>query len=645
MNLAHKVATFYLEQNDLYNAYKYNNVEQLFYEKMSHESYGGKTTEYMNRVLYHCIYQRISILEKKQSYNEALDLAFNLLRTYESHGLQTERTAKLEEEIGYIYYLFGNYEKALSFYLKAIDVIKTTNDLFKIGSVYNDLYGIYSAMGDKNTAIKYCFSALNCFKKVNHREGVRVAYGNLTMYYQDLNVDKALAYELQSLEMRGDSVDFDNPGLDELTLGKLYQKKAAIEKNPTKKKEFIALSEKSFGKACRIGKWLNDKSILKDYMEGMALLEKEMNNPEKAFEYMRQFAMYKDSLISEQNNTASINSLLKYEFNKKEREQQLLVEKREALKQKEFEKQKILKNVFIGGFIFAALFGLFVFGGFKNKQKAHRIISTQKNEVERQKKMVEDKQSQLLHSINYAQRIQNNLLKSENDLRDILPESFIIFKPRDIVSGDFYWFTKTGSDEIIIILGDCTGHGVPGALLSMIGITAINEIVNHQQITDPGIILQRLSTDIHDAFSKDQNLVKTDGMDLSVCRIIPSEKKLFFAGVNQCLFICEKNGVIKAEPQVNSVNGIFDIQSDQNINVQKFDIAEGNSFYLFSDGVIDQIGESTGKKYLVKRLQDLICAQAPGKMKDQKESILKEMSDWQGNYRQIDDICMIGFKI
>jgi serine phosphatase RsbU (regulator of sigma subunit) len=612
---------------------------------MSHENYGGKTTDYMNRVLFDCVLLRISILEKKESYNEALDLAFNLLKAFESQGLQTERTAKIEEEIGYIYYLFGNYDKALSFYLKAIDVIKTTDDLFKIGSVYNDLYGIYSAMGDKNTAIKYCFSALNCFKKVNHREGVRVAYGNLAMYYQDLNVDKALAYELQSLELRGDSVDLDNPGLDELTLGKLYQKKASTEKASAKKKEFIALSEQSFSKAYRIGKRLNDKSILKDYMEGMALLEKERSNYEKAFEYMRRFTLYKDSLIGEQNNSASINSLLKYEFNKKEREQQLLIEKREALKQKELEKQKIIKNVFIAGFIFAALFGVFVFGGFKNKQKAHRIISTQKNEVERQKKMVEDKQSQLLHSINYAQRIQNNLLKSENDLRAILPESFIIFKPRDIVSGDFYWFTKTAGNEIIIILGDCTGHGVPGALLSMIGITAINEIVNHQQITDPGEILQRLSVDIHDAFTKDENLAKTDGMDLSVCRISLSKKKLFFAGVNQSLFVCGKSGIIKSEPQVNSVNGIFDIQPGQNINVLEFDISEGNSFYLFSDGVIDQMGELSGKKYLVKRLEDFILSHASENMHEQKESILKEINGWQGNHRQIDDMCMIGFRI
>jgi serine phosphatase RsbU (regulator of sigma subunit) len=304
-------------------------------------------------------------------------------------------------------------------------------------------------------------------------------------------------------------------------------------------------------------------------------------------------------------------------------------------------------NFFIIGFILASIFGIFVFRGFKAKQKAHKIITKQKKEVENQKLIIETKQSQLLQSIIYAQRIQGNLLKSEVELKSIIPESFIIFKPRDIVSGDFYWFTKTDNNDVIIVLGDCTGHGVPGALLSMIGITSLNEIVNHQKQYDPGDILNRLAIDVRDAFYKDNVQNKTDGMDFSVCKISRAENKLYFAGVNQSLYVFnEKTGLKKIEPQINSVNGIFDIGSGEKINPETVELNADSFFYLLTDGIIDQIGEKTGKKYLSKRFEEsLFTENVNNNILMQKENIINSLALWQGNYKQIDDISLIGFKL
>ncbi len=643
INYAHDICSGFLESNDLFNASKYNNIEQQLYEKTKLSS---KNKRYLDRIRYRCVYARITILERKEGYNEALDLSFAILQTLDTIT-QKERVSLIEDEIGYIYYLFGNFPKALTFYTRSAELIKSTADASRIGAAYINLYGVYSAMGDNNTAIKYCFSALSCFKKINYKEGMRVAYGNLAMYYEGISADKALSYVLLSLQLRKGEIDYTNPGMEEKSLGSLYLIKSSTEKNQSKRKALLELSENNFKKALRVGEIVQNKAVLKDCYNGLAMLETEKKNFEKAYEYVRLYNSFKDSLHSEENSKASYKSLIKYEFNKKEQHQQLLLDKKEAIKQKELEKQRVQKNFFILGFILVSVFALFAFRSFKAKQKAHRIITDQKHEVEKQKLIIETKQLQLVQSITYAQRIQNNLLKSEADLQSIIPESFIIFKPRDIVSGDFYWFTKTENNDVIIVLGDCTGHGVPGALLSMIGITSLNEIVNHQKNYDPGDILNRLSIDVHDAFSKDNMQHKSDGMDFSVCRISQVQKKLYFAGVNQSLYVFNSaSGLNKIEPQINSINGIFDINRNDKIKSEVLDLNGDSFFYLLSDGIIDQIGERTGKKYLSKRFEESLYSENLNEtILNQKENIINKLDDWQGNYKQIDDISLIGFKI
>lgn len=640
-NYAHDICSNYLDVNDLFSAYKYNTIEQQIYEKLKF-SYPNKA--YLTRAQYRCAYSRISILERRESYNEALDLSFALLKTLDS-TVQKERFALVEDEIGYIYYLFGNFPRALVFYTRSCELIKQTGDPKRIGAAYINLYGVHSALGDRTTAIKYCFSALNCFKKINYKEGMRVSYGNLAMYYENTNPDKALSYVLLSKELRNGEVDYTNPGMEDNSLGTLYLRKASTEKNAVKRNEYLNLSETHLKEAKRIGEMLHNKGVLKDCIYSLAALEHERKNFETAFDYIILYNQYKDSLRGEENSNASYKSLLKYEFDKKEQKQRDLMDKKEALKQKEVEKQKIQKNFFIGGFILVSICAIFIFRSYKGKQKANRVISQQKTEVETQKQIVETKQSQLLHSINYAHRIQDNLLKTEEDLRKLIKDSFIIFKPRDIVSGDFYWFTKTDGNDVIIMLADCTGHGVPGALLSMIGITAINEIVNHQKVYDPGEILHRLSSDVHDAFSHGDSATKMDGMDISVCKISYSQNKLFFAGVNQSLYVVDKNNSIKKlEPQVNSINGIFDIRPDEKIVPTELILESGTGFYLFSDGIIDQIGEKISKKYLSPRFE-VSLKENSETIFERKDIIEKRLAEWQGNHKQIDDISVIGFSL
>jgi serine phosphatase RsbU (regulator of sigma subunit) len=639
LNFSHRVSKAYSEKNDLYSAFRYNVIEDLFVQKIRLKY---NDANYLARVTFDCVMNRVFLLEQKESFNEALEIAFALLRQFEN-GDDHKRISEILTEIGYIYYTFVKYDKALAFYQSAHEHVLKMNDPLAEGISYTNLYGVYSALNDPNTAIKYCISAAACFKKVNHRPGLKAAYGNLAIYYEDINIDQALSYALQSQRLKSDSVDMTNPGMDESILAGIYLKKARAQSSASKKKEFLAESNRLYNKVEKIGKLLRLKGLLKSAAHGYSEIEKENGNYKAAYEFIQLFHAYSDSLMGG-SDIVSVRSMMKYEFDKKEQRRLMETQKREGEEQKAYERQKLYKNFFIIGFVAVIAFGLFGLRGYRTLQKAFRVISDQKAQGEVQKKVIEAKQAQLLNSINYAQRIQSSLLKSEEDLRTILPESFLLFFPRDIVSGDFYWFSKTEKGDVIIVLADCTGHGVPGALLSMIGITALNEIVNYRGITDPGKIIKNLSVALQDAFIKNKSVNKTDGMDISVCKIDPAKKKLLYTGVNQSLYCFDpKTGLQKTEAQLNSINGIFDVSDKEVLQHASFSLEQKLFFFMASDGLTGQIGESTNKKFMSSRLESFLQKNHEGDLNVVRDALASELKNWKGAAAQTDDITVLGF--
>ncbi len=248
-------------------------------------------------------------------------------------------------------------------------------------------------------------------------------------------------------------------------------------------------------------------------------------------------------------------------------------------------------------------------------------------------------------SITYAKRIQEAILPTLEDIRAALPDSFIFFQPKDIVSGDFYWFNKK-DDKIFIAAVDCTGHGVPGAFMSMIGNDLLNQIANIEGITNPGEMLNNLHREVQFALKQRDGLNENhDGMDIALCCIDYKKKELQFASANRVLYFFNEAGEFKElKGDKNAIGGMIHT-SRRNYTCFTIPFEKGDCFYIFSDGIVDQFGGKDEKKFGYKRLKNLFADNQQFKMSRQKELLEKTMTSWIGELEQVDDMLVIGVRL
>ncbi len=281
----------------------------------------------------------------------------------------------------------------------------------------------------------------------------------------------------------------------------------------------------------------------------------------------------------------------------------------------------------------------------KNKEIEHKNteLEARKNIAETQHKKISQQNKEITDSIQYAKRIQQATLPKVEISKAIIEDHFILFMPRDIVSGDFYWYHEF--DECVVITAvDCTGHGVPGAFMSMIGITFLNEIVVEKGIHDAGKILDELRKKIIHALKQDKTSGGTsDGMDMSLSVIEKSTKKMQFAGAFNPMICIRNNEIIKIKGNRMPV-GIHG-KMDANFETHSVQLESNDVVYLFSDGYADQFGGQKGRKFLSKNFRHLLQEISTLPMNEQKNALHITLQDWQGNLSQVDDILIIGFKI
>ena len=249
-------------------------------------------------------------------------------------------------------------------------------------------------------------------------------------------------------------------------------------------------------------------------------------------------------------------------------------------------------------------------------------------------------------SINYAQKIQQSILPVESKIKAALPDSFILFKPRDIVSGDFYWFGSVNKEGVlhhVIAAADCTGHGVPGAFMSMVGNTILNEIVITKHIINPSEILSQLHHGVRTALQQSENESR-DGMDISLCSINSQTNQVLYAGAFNPLWILRNNSEMEIIKATKSAIGGF-TPDDQVFESHTVQLHKGEAIYLFTDGYADQFGGELGKKLTAKKFRDAIILNRNKLMKDQGFYLANYIEIWKGKESQVDDILVIGIRI
>ena len=313
--------------------------------------------------------------------------------------------------------------------------------------------------------------------------------------------------------------------------------------------------------------------------------------------------------------------------------------KEELKHQKTLQEQKNAKNTIIKTFlvIVIVMIGLatvFLFFRFREKKRLNEVILSQKEELQQ-------KQMEIVDSINYAKHLQDAILPSRNTIKSFLEDSFVFYQPKAIVAGDFYWIEKT-KEKIIFAVADCTGHGVPGAMVSMICHGALNRAVREFNLLDTGMILDKTRDLVAEYFIQSEKDIR-DGMDIAICAWDFNSNTIQYSGANNPIWYVRDNTINEIKPSKQSVGITTKYSPFETHQVQ---LKKNDVFYLFTDGFPDQFGGERGKKFKMKAFKGLLLSIHLKPMEEQKEILQKTIIDWMGDeYEQIDDICVVGIKV
>ena len=278
----------------------------------------------------------------------------------------------------------------------------------------------------------------------------------------------------------------------------------------------------------------------------------------------------------------------------------------------------------------------------KVKERTQEVVK-QKDEIDNQKSKLEELYKDVTDSIRYAKRLQDSILPPKRYIESLFPSSFVLFKPKDIVSGDFYWMNKIGSKHIFAAV-DCTGHGVPGAFMSLVGANGLNAAVKEHRLQNPGKILDDLNNYASESLYKqgDENAIR-DGMDIAICSIDYKKMLLEYAGAYNPLYIVRDNEIVITKGDKFAI-GSFNPYT-KSFATHKIPLLAGDIVYIFSDGYADQFGGLKGNKYMYKQFRETLLSIKDLPMEDQRLALDSKIETWKGSYEQVDDILIIGVQI
>ncbi len=597
------------------------------------------------------------VYNEQGDYSKALEYYFKALKMAEDIGYKKLQAGNLSN-IGSVYYIQGDYLKALEYDFKALEIDKnkesTATELGNIGIVY-------LKKGDYLKALEYTHKALKIDEELKNKEGIAEELTSIGGIYQlKKNLPQALDYYSKSLKMAEEmgykqlqATNLSNIGTLYITTGKF---KAA---------------EQYLKRAITTNESIGTLNGLLNVEESLSQLYDTTGRFKEALIHYKKAIALKDTLFSQENKKQLVRKEMKFEFDKKEAITKAENEKQQAIAEEKSRKQKIIIWSVAFGLLLVVVFAGFIFRSLRITRKQKNIIELQKNEVskqkdiadsqriiaeelreisEKQKHIVEEKQKEIVDSITYARRIQRALLTSDEYIKNNLPaEHFILFKPKDIVSGDFYWALRTppsgekGKGLFYIATADCTGHGVPGAFMSMLNISYLNENVIERGISLPHNILDAQRTEIIKALNPSGSTeVSKDGMDCILCVYDFDKMLLHFASANNPLWLVRNGELIEYKADKMPVGKY--IEDMHPFTLQTIELQKDDIIYTSTDGFADQFG-TNNKKLMKKTFKEELLKIHLHPMSEQKEYLNHFFENWKGNTQQIDDVCVIGIRI
>jgi tetratricopeptide (TPR) repeat protein len=565
--------------------------------------------------------------------------------------------------IGTIYADMGDLNKALEFHLRGMQLSEKCGDWRAVARSELNTSIVYTNLGEPERALQHLLRSKQLYLQLKETEGLSAVYhdlGNCYLSFPD-SVRKAIDYFREGLKLaqgKNKEISIANNlsglgrcyGMLNDTLRSDEYMNRAITTADSVKNDYVVsqllvvyaslltdrghytkaeqLMMRALGIYTSIG--MREQQI--DLWKGLADIYEKTGQPEKALAAWMRFSSIKDSVMNENvlRHQRELEAL--YENEKKENEIHLLTQEQRL--------QRIYVGGLIAGVLLLAVILLILFNRNTIRRRSNR-------ELERQNAIIEEKNRNITDSINYARRIQEALIPEEHVLKNHFTDAFVLFKPRDIVSGDFWWFTEKDG-EFLLAAADCTGHGVPGGFMSVMSAAFLSEIVNEKGIADPAMVLSGLRLKVinalkqagSDDFSFSGTSVK-DGVDIVFCRFSDGGKFSFCCANNPAWIVrgCELIEFPADKFPVGIHHGEL-----QPFTPQQFQLQKGDMIYLFSDGYADQFGGPQGKKFKYRQLKDLLLQIAGKSAREQKELLDKTFQAWQGNLEQVDDVLVVGLR-
>lgn len=610
--------------------YLRNNLDSaIFFYKLSLETnkrinYNPGIGTVLNNLAY--IYQHQGNINKSiELYNEANEL---FLKSNYYEGL-----VSIVINLGDIYFNNDDYDKAEECFNNALVYSQKAGTNYLLGNVYNQLGAIAKHKNNKSRSFHYFNKAIEIYKSQSDFSHLAMAYIGLSkIYYETKDIvntgatcDSALKYLNFSNEAYTKSVVYDYAAYFQLAVDNYEQAKKYVDSSYSYAK-IVGYPSLIYNAALKMSSYYRWKKQF-----------------EPAYRYLSEARAMNDSINNDNIKKSILKQQLKSDFEKKELELKAQQDKKDAEAKAEKKRQQYILFAVILALAAMIVVVYVVYRNYASKKKSAALLEEKNKIIYSQKQEVEEKQKEIIDSINYAQKIQSAVLTSEEVWKKISPEHFIVFFPKDIVSGDFYWAYNTLNNRSVFVLADCTGHGVPGGFMSMLGNSFLNELVVENKLFKADVVLNKLRDKIIKALGQKGAEDRKDGMDMGLCVWNKLENTLEFSGANNSLWLIRNKELITYQGDKMPIGQYSEEPkpfSSHQIPLQKNDL-----IVLCTDGFADQFGGENGKKLKSKNLKEFLVKGADKPLEHQKAGLVKLFNEWKGGHHQVDDVSLIMIKV
>lgn len=611
--------------NELYKLYVNNNpVKALSYtrqaltlaEKLNDPS--GMASSYNNMGV---IYKNQGNLDKAlKNYIAALQI--------QEENKFVDALAYTYSNVGTVYSMQSNYDKALEYFNKANEQFESINHKLRIVGSLSNIGNVYEALGDQELALEYYLKALKYYEELEDNSNAFVPFNNIgNMYFKQGDYESAMAYYQSALDLEKYNNDLNGQANALHNMGSAMRSQGNIEK-----------ALEYFNEALGLAQEADNKYLLSIIYKSLSETYFKQGDMFMAYSFLSLHTTAKDSLFTEESSKQISTLESAYQLERKEAEIQSLKVESE-LQQLQIQNDKI---IIIGGVLISlvgAVLSIIILREYRIIKKNKKQLESQKAELEVKNEIIEEKNQNITESIDYAKSVQKSMLNFSITSQKA-DRSFVFFRPKDIVSGDFYWYADK-DDVDVIVVADCTGHGVAGAFMTIVGMTSLEHIVNRSESLTPKEILQQLNKEVTAAIRQNEKHTSDHGMDIALCKVDHNNKTVTFSGANRPLFYFI-NGELKEVKGTRKSIGDGDFSTD--FEEHQISFSQGDVFYMTTDGYVDQFGGVSNKKFMLKRFRDVLENIKEKDVADQRLAIKTEFENWKDDEEQTDDVLVLGFK-